>query len=187
MNSSLRNNGIIVIELPPRRKCIQGNLNKMMSFSILPTILYWCVCAKSLQLCPTLYDPTDCSLQGSSVHGISQAWTLEWVAISFSRGSSWPRGWIRVSLSPALAGGFLTTNPHMGETALILRETWCYGVHSSFEGKKVSSQLLRGSLFWVSFSMILCTLTFCSNETLNTHIVCDFRVAKPTTLWSIPT
>ena len=65
---------------------------------------------------------------------------------------------------------------------LILRETWCYGVHSSFEGKKVSSQLLRGSLFGVSFSMIQCTLTFCSNETLNTHIVCAFRVAKPTTL-----
>ena len=34
----------------------------------------------------------DCSLPGSSVHGILQARMLEWVAISFSRGSSWPRG-----------------------------------------------------------------------------------------------
>ena len=33
------------------------------------------------QLCPTLYDPTDCSLPGSSVHGIFQATVLEWVAI----------------------------------------------------------------------------------------------------------
>ena len=40
--------------------------------------------AKSLQSCPTLYDPMDCSLPGSSVHGILQARTPEWVAISFS-------------------------------------------------------------------------------------------------------
>ena len=44
--------------------------------------------AKSLQSCPTLCDPIDSSLLGSSVHGISQARILEWVAISFSRGSS---------------------------------------------------------------------------------------------------
>ena len=40
--------------------------------------------AKSLQLCPTLCDPMDCSLPGFSIHGILQARTLEWVAISFS-------------------------------------------------------------------------------------------------------
>ena len=43
------------------------------------------------KLCPTLCDPMDCSLPGSSVHGIFQARVLEWVAISFSRASSWPR------------------------------------------------------------------------------------------------
>ena len=48
-------------------------------------------CAKSLQLCPTLCDLMDCSPPGSSVHGILQARILEWVVISFSRGSSWPR------------------------------------------------------------------------------------------------
>ena len=37
--------------------------------------------------CPTLHNPMDCSLQGSSIHGILQARVLEWVAISFSRGS----------------------------------------------------------------------------------------------------
>ena len=36
------------------------------------------------QSCPTLSDPTDCSLQGSSVHGIFQARVLEWGAIAFS-------------------------------------------------------------------------------------------------------
>ena len=40
------------------------------------------------QLCPTLCDPMDCSPPGSSVHGIVQARTLEWVATPFSRGSS---------------------------------------------------------------------------------------------------
>ena len=41
--------------------------------------------------CPTLCDPMDCSLQASSVHGLLQARILEWVAMPFSRGSSWPR------------------------------------------------------------------------------------------------
>ena len=47
--------------------------------------------------CPTLCDPVDCSPPGSSVHGILQARVLEWVAISFSRGSSRPRNWTWVS------------------------------------------------------------------------------------------
>ena len=49
------------------------------------------------QSCPTLGDPMDCSLPGSSVHGIFQARVLEWVAISFSRGSSRPRDRTQVS------------------------------------------------------------------------------------------
>ena len=49
------------------------------------------------QSCPTLCDPMDCSLLGSSIHGIFQARILEWVAISFSSGSSRPRDQTRVS------------------------------------------------------------------------------------------
>ena len=49
------------------------------------------------QSCPTFCEPTDCSLPGSSVHGIFQARMLEWVAISFSRRSSRPRDWTWVS------------------------------------------------------------------------------------------
>ena len=51
-----------------------------------------CVLAKSLQLCPTLCDPMDYSLPGSSVHGILQTRILEWVAMPSSRGSSRPMG-----------------------------------------------------------------------------------------------
>ena len=56
-----------------------------------------CVPAKSLQSCLTLWDPMDYSPPGSSVHGILQAGILEWVAISYSRGSSQPRGQTCVS------------------------------------------------------------------------------------------
>ena len=49
------------------------------------------------QACPTLCDPMDCGLPGSSVHGIVQARILEWVAISFSKGSSQCRDPTQVS------------------------------------------------------------------------------------------
>ena len=49
------------------------------------------------QPCPTLCDPVDCCPPSSSVHGILQARILEWVAISFSKGSSRPRDQTQVS------------------------------------------------------------------------------------------
>ena len=60
------------------------------------------------QSCPTLCDPMDCSLSGSSIHGIFQARVLEWIAISFSRGSSRPRNRTR---SPALQADALPSEP----------------------------------------------------------------------------
>ena len=63
----------------------------------LPWLLIPCVACLVTHLCPTLCDPKDWSLPGSSVHGISQARTLEWVAISFSRGSPQPRARTHVS------------------------------------------------------------------------------------------
>ena len=56
-------------------------------------------------LCPTLCDPMDWSPPGSSVYGILQARMLEWVAIFYSRMSSWLRDWTHVS---CIAGRFLT-------------------------------------------------------------------------------
>ena len=49
------------------------------------------------QSCPNFCNPMDCSLSGSSLHGIFQARMLEWVAIPFSRGSSQPKDRTRVS------------------------------------------------------------------------------------------
>ena len=57
----------------------------------------WVKVSEVAQSCPTFWDPMDCSLSESSVHGIFQARIQEWVAISFSRGSFWPRDWTQVS------------------------------------------------------------------------------------------
>ena len=79
------------------------------SFSIGICVFLWWICGNSLcildttgyrlsvcsrsvtQSCPTLSDLLYCSPPGSSIHGISQARILEWDAISYFRGSSWPR------------------------------------------------------------------------------------------------
>ena len=67
-----------------------------------PLLLWLLLCVQS---CPTLCDPTDCGLPGSSVHGSFQARILETVAISSSRGSSQPRDQTRIS---CVAGRFFT-------------------------------------------------------------------------------
>ena len=61
------------------------------------------------QSCLTLWDPMDCSLPGSSVHGLFQARVLEWVAISFSRGSSRPKDRIWVFHIPGRSFNLLAT------------------------------------------------------------------------------
>ena len=65
----------------------------------------------SRQLCLTPRDPVDCSPPGPSVHGISQARILTWVAIPSSRGSSQPRDQTHVSRSSYTAGRFFTVEP----------------------------------------------------------------------------
>ena len=83
------------------------NLSKYMTACI-PCGMSLCSVAKSR---PTLFDPTDSSPPGSSVHGILQVRTLGWVAIPFSRGSSPPRIKPKSPVSPALAGRFFTAEP----------------------------------------------------------------------------
>ena len=98
--------GSLVIYFTP----FQSHLS--LYYSLIPTFVlsssvnptepdYLCyqysLCVKSLQSCPTLCDLMDCSPPGSSVHGILQAGILGWVAISSSRGSSWPRDLTHIS------------------------------------------------------------------------------------------
>ena len=67
--------------------------------------------SKSLQLCLTLWDPMDCSLLDSSVHGFVQARILEWVAIILPPPRNLPNPGIELVsfMPPALAGGFFTS------------------------------------------------------------------------------
>ena len=71
---------------------------------------YICVCihAQLLRFCLTLCNPMDYSTLGSSIHGILQGRILDWVAISYSKGSSQPRDQTRVS---CIVGRFFTTEP----------------------------------------------------------------------------
>ena len=93
--------------------------------AVLELILYgfWVSHCSVAQSCPTLCDPMNCSLPGSSVHGILQPRILEWVAISYSRGSSQPE----YLMSPALTGVFFTTSApckahgYWGMTTISLR------------------------------------------------------------------
>ena len=63
------------------------------------------------QSCPTLWDPMNCSLPDSAVHGIFQVRILEWVVISFSRGFSQPINRTSVSYIILTSGRFFTLAP----------------------------------------------------------------------------
>ena len=95
----------------------RGLVERMSRDHFLCTVAHWAhptkelhACIESLHSCLTLCNPMDCSPPGSSVLGILQARILEWVAMAFTRGSSWPRGWTCISKSVALTGGFFTTS-----------------------------------------------------------------------------
>ena len=92
---------------PPHPQTYWGSTHP---YAVKPT--YWHQLAmnkmKVTQLCPTLWDPMDCSPPGSSVHGILQARVLEWVAVLFSRGSSQPKDWTQ---SPSLQADSLPAEP----------------------------------------------------------------------------
>ena len=73
-----------------------------------------CVHSKLLQSCPTLCNPMDCSLLGSSVHGILQSRILEWDAMPFSRGSFWPRDQTLISFVSCIGRWVLYHLRHLG-------------------------------------------------------------------------
>ena len=78
------------------RERVKENVAKCLTVSQLRCRFYGSG-SEVAQSCPTFCDHMDCSLPGSAIYGIFQARVLEWVAISFSRGSSQPRDWTQVS------------------------------------------------------------------------------------------
>ena len=106
------------------------------------------------QLCLTLCDPMDCSLPGSSVHGILQARILDWVAISFSRESFHPRDrnpglphCRQILLPPEPLGKSIFINI----IALSVCETWVLSLgweDPLKKGKAIYSSILAWGILW---------------------------------------
>ena len=111
------------------------------------------MCGSSVAQCPTPCDPMNYSPSGFSVHGIFQARIPEWVAVSYSRGPSWPRDRTRVSC--------------IGRRILDHSATWCivdiiiscwllndwmssilFFIHKKYLFKISFSSLLRRSIEW---------------------------------------
>ena len=112
------------------------------------------MCAQS---CPTLCNPMDCSPPGSSVHGIFLVSLLEWVAISSSRGSSWPRDWTWVSYIGRQVLCHLNDWRYLPPWALVsysncqeMVSTWCWISDSKWMYPKQNS----------SFSSQTCNILF---------------------------
>ena len=112
------------------------------------------------QLCPTLCSPMDCSLPGSSVHGIFQAGILEWVVIPFSRDLPDPGIEPWFLMSPALAGEFFTTSAtwkahtcvYMHAKSLQSCLTLCSPMDCSLPGSSIHGISQARMLEWVAIS-----------------------------------
>ena len=90
-------------------------------FSLCFLLCCLCMCWVA-QSCPTLSNATDWSPPGSCIHGIFQARILEWVATSYSRGSSQPRDWSHVSYISCIDYSPLW---HLGSPKLIIGLCFC--------------------------------------------------------------
>ena len=109
LNSGKAQTTFLFLHIPLFRRCFSELAWDILTLRVLG-IFYLCMCAKSFQSCPTLCHLMDCSLPGSSIHGILQARILEWIILRSSRGSSWSRDRTRISYISCIAGGFFTTS-----------------------------------------------------------------------------
>ena len=133
------------------RSSVHGILSSKPQ-SLVSTFVCLCVVCLVTQSCLTLDDSMDCSLPGSSVHGILQARILEWVAIPFSRGSSWSRDWTGVS---CIAGKFSTV------WAIREPQYFCVNFYIYYFGDFTSIFLLCQKQVWQVFMFpCMCTCVF---------------------------
>ena len=143
------------------------------------------------QSCPTLCDPVDCSPPGSSVHGILQARILEWVAISFSRGSSRPRDQTQVSCIAGRRFNLWATRKNGGDNIAYLKDL--QGLTEVLFDKALKTKpghcislLCRSSLLFIPW--IFCNknafMDFLCNKKEKTKRECDRNAFnKKGTIW----
>ena len=130
--------------------------------------------AKSLQSCPTLCNPMDCSPPGSSVHGILQARILEWVTMLSTRGSSWPRDWTHFSYVSYIGRRVLYHWCHLG--SLLIPLAICKGDYESRHSSKENSSKQ------VEFSLVSTFPPFCFTLELPSRSHLDSRIFKLSTV-----
>ena len=106
------------------------------------------------QSCLTLCNPMDCSLPGSSIHGILQARILEWVAIPFSRRFYRPRDWTQVSLMAGRLQSEPPGNPTSVLNPFLNTHLWLFFISISFFYKSLVWNICNSVLF--SFYPDLC-------------------------------
>ena len=109
------------------------------------------------QSCPNLCDPLSLTPPGFSVHGILQARILEWIAIPFSRGSSWPRDQTQVFCT---GGRFFTiwANREAPNVAQIQVKDMNFKKNSGFNPNTASYQLYCIKLLKLSLSFFIYNL-----------------------------
>ena len=98
------------------------------------------------QLCPTVCDPMGCSPWASSVHWILQARILKWVAVSFCRGSSWPKDWTQDSW---IAGRFFTiwATGKSQSHSVVSHSLWPHELYSPWNSPGQNTRVGNLSLF----------------------------------------
>ena len=130
------------------------------------------------QLCPTLYDPTDCNLSSSSVHGILWAIILERVAMPFSRGSSQPRD---RTWSPALQEDSLACElpgkPPYNPSCLVMTIFHIIG-HDLATKPPPSYFIMKVKVLAAQLCPTLCDLMDCSLPGSSVHGILQARIVE---------
>ena len=128
--------------------CLCPLCQGILHFFLLSRVLTMCWVTRS---CPTLCNPMGCSPPGSSVHGVLHTRVLEWVAISSSRGSSWPRNGTHVSCVSCIDRQILYHWCHLGSPSLDCDLLWPMGLYETDTNRGLSMHL------WSHFFLILLT------------------------------
>ena len=123
------------------------------------------------QSCPTLCDPVDYSPPGSSVHGISQARILEWVAISSSRGSSWSRSRTQVS---CITGRYFTI--------WATREALTAIIPAQFQSEKWPGLDSNDTITLYLIYCLLSFIVYCSSLFLHSYMLSSLIELNPVLL-----
>ena len=132
----------------------------------------WCLVSK---LCLTPCDPMDCSLQGSSAHGIFQARILEWIAISCSRGSSWSRDQTCVASITYIVGRFLPAEP-LGKPIYVCNYLFFWGKYIN----KLKKEGFSLGYFQMDLKLIyLCQASICSSVFSGHNKDLEWQTLKP--------